>query len=170
MKTIVVLIAFVMIVAGCSRSSKDTYEEAKTAEQQKNFPTALEKYAQVVEKDGASAYAESSQYHIALIYNNELREVGNAAVAYRKFYSLFPNSKDAATCLFLSGFIYNNDLKMHDTAKAIYNEFMQKFPNHELVKSAQFELQTMGKDPVDFLKKDSIVQAGTQPPAEKENE
>ncbi len=156
--------------AGCSRSSRDTYEEAKTAEQQKNFPTALEKYSQVVENDGASAYAESSQYHIALIYNNELRDVNNAAKAYKKFYTLFPESKDAATCLFLAGFIYNNDLKMHDTARVIYNEFMQKFPNHELVKSAQFELETMGKDPTEILKKDTTVQAGIQPPGEKEHE
>ena len=156
-----------MFISGCSRSSDDLYKEAKTAEDQKNFPTALERYSQVVDKDPESAYAESSQYRIAVIYNNELRETEKAAQAYRKFNTLFPKSSNAATCLFLAGFLYNNDLKKHDSAKAIYQEFMQRYPNHELVKSAQFELATMGQDPSVLLKKDTTAQAADQSPQEE---
>ncbi|GEM_PF-215742 len=152
---------------GCSKSSDTLYKEAKTAEQQKNFPTALEYYNQIVDKDPESAYAESSQYRIAVIYNNELREVEKAAQAYRKFNLLFPQSNDAATCLFLSGFLYNNDLKRHDSGKVIYEEFLQKYPEHELAKSAEFELSTMGKDPSELIVNDTTSRVAAQSSTEE---
>ncbi|MBI5214541.1 MAG: tetratricopeptide repeat protein [Ignavibacteriae bacterium] len=147
-----------IVLWGCSPSPEATYKEARTAEEQKNFPLALERYEQIVNDNTETAYAESSQYRIALIYNNELREIEKAARAYRKFSTLFPNSKDAPTCMFLAAFIYNNDMKKPDSAKAIYEEFMQKFPTHELYTSAKFELQTMGKDPGEFLHSDTTTQ------------
>ncbi|MBI3194506.1 MAG: tetratricopeptide repeat protein [Ignavibacteriae bacterium] len=158
MKLNFLILSILVVLFGCSPSSEETFKEARSAEDQKNFPFALERYEQIVNDDTQSAYAESSQYRIALIYNNELREVEKAARAYRKFYSLFPNSKDAPVCLFLSGFLYNNDLRKQDSAKAIYEEFMQKFPNHELYTSATFELQTMGKDPGEYLHSDTTTE------------
>ncbi|TAK60978.1 MAG: tetratricopeptide repeat protein [Bacteroidetes bacterium] len=163
MKNILFVISTLFFIAGCSPSNDDLFNEAKEAESQKNFPVALERYAKIVENDSQSALAESSQYRIALIYNNELRDIPKAAEAYRKFNSLFPNSHDAPTCLFLAGFLYNNDMKRHDMAKEIYQEFMQKYPNHELVASAKFELETMGKDPVELLQKDTTTHIAGQP-------
>jgi len=157
MKNIAVLFIFFLILSGCSRSSDTLYKEGTTAEGQKDFPTALERYGQIVDKDPTSALAESSQYRIALIYNNDVHDVERAALAYRKFNALFPNSSTAPTCLFLAGFLYNNDMKRTDSAKAIYEEFIRRYPNHELVKSARFELETMGKDPTQLIHTDSTT-------------
>ncbi|MBI4547294.1 MAG: tetratricopeptide repeat protein [Ignavibacteriae bacterium] len=142
-----------MLIPSCSRqSAEDLYNEGIAQEEQKNFHLAIEKYKEIVKDFTREAYAESAQYRIALIYNNDLRDMGKAAQAYRKCYDLFPMSKQAPTMLFLSGFILNNELHELDSAKTVYETFLDKYPDHELAASAKFELETLSKDPNQYIK------------------
>ena len=71
--------------------------------------------------------------------------------------------------MFLSAFLLNNDLHKLDSAKIVYEAFIQKYPSHELVPSAKFELETMGKDPGVFFKHDSTSTEEENPTVRKGN-
>jgi predicted TPR repeat methyltransferase len=49
------------------------------------------------------------------------------------------------------GYLYNNQLGMTDSAEAAYRKFLSLYPQNELATSAQFELETLGKDPQELL-------------------
>ena len=152
MKYLYSLLTVLVIVSGCSRKNEEQlYSEAREAEQQKNLVLAIERYDEIVTRFTSTSLAESSQYRVAVLYNSELREMRKAVAAYLKFHDLFPQSKEAAPSLFMAGFILNNELHSLDSAKLIYESFLQKYPNHELAGSARFELESLGKDPSEFI-------------------
>ena len=155
----------ILLMSSCSRrSAEDIFKEGQAAQEQKNFQLAVERYQDVVDNYSKSAYAESSQYRIALIYNNDMHDIEKAVKAYQKFHTLFPESKDAPMSLFLAGFLLNNELHKYDSAKIAYETFLQKYPNHDLTASAKFELETLGKDPAQYLKLDVASKEETKRP------
>ena len=146
------LFILLVLLSSCSRKSEEQLiKEAETAQEQKNFQIAVERYQELADRYSQSARAETSLYRIALIYNNDLHDVEHAVEAYRKFYTSYPESKDAPTAMFLRGFIFNNELHKIDSAKVVYEAFLQHYPRHELATSARFELETLGKDPGQFI-------------------
>lgn len=152
MKYILCIMSATFILLSCSRQSeRELYAEGAAAYDQKNYQLAIERFQAVVERASGTAYAESSQYRIALLYNNDLHDVRKALSAYRKFYTLFPSSKEAPAALFLTGYLLNNELHMLDSAKAVYETFLQLYPGHELTRSARFEIASLGKDPAQLL-------------------
>ena len=158
-------ILFVCVFSSCSRKNDaDLYHEGTIAEEQKNFQLAIERYDEIVQHDPHTAYAETSQYRIAVIYNNDLRDPVKALKAYQAFHAMFPLSTQAPNALFLTGFLYNNELRMIDSARKAYETFLAQYPTHELAASAKFELETLGKDPGD------IVQSRQLAPAENEKQ
>lgn len=167
MKIHLSILMFLVLLFGCSRRTAfDIYQEGKTAEEQKNFPVAIEKYQEVVDKFAQEAYAESSLFSMAMIYSNNLRNHEMAAKTYQKLYQLFPESENAPMAMFLAGFIYNNELKKIDTAKVIYELFLEKYSTHELAPSAKFELENLGKDPIIAIQPD--IPSEEQTPSKKE--
>ena len=144
----------------CSRKSdKELFAEGKAAQSQHNFQMALDRFQSVVDQFPKSAYAETSQYYSAIIYNNDLHDARKAIWAYRKFYDIFPSSPEAANALFLVGFLYNNEVKNTDSAKIAYELFLQKYPSHSLAVSAKFELATLGEDPTQVLQSQKTAAA-----------
>ena len=137
-----------MVLSSCSRKSdSQLYTEGKEAASQKNFNVAADRFEEIVDRFPTVAYAESSLSQLATIYSNDVKDEQKALHTYRRYYTMFPNSKEAPTMLFLSGFLFNNELHNTDSAKAIYQSFLQQYPNHELAQSAKFELENLGKDP-----------------------
>ena len=158
MQRLSILIIILFIFFSCSRKNdKQLFQEGIDAYGRKNFQAAIDNFQEIVDRFPAVAYAESSQYRIAVIYNNDLHEISNAVHAYQKFYSLFPSSPHAATALFLTGFLFNNEMHQTDSAKAAYETFLQKYPRHPLAVSAKYELETLGKDPGLLLKYQTAV-------------
>lgn len=152
MKQLYLAIMIAMLVSACSRKSDaELFEEGKMAEGQQNAPLAIERYEDIVTRMSNPALAESSQFRIAMIQANIEKDKRKAVEAYKKFYALFPESKQAPTMLFLQGFIYANDIKDLSEARGVYEAFLQKYPDHELARSARFELDNLGKDPNDIL-------------------
>jgi outer membrane protein assembly factor BamD (BamD/ComL family) len=148
MNRINIFILILCVFTSCSRKSEaDLYREGKAAEEQKNFQLAVERYEEIVKQSATSAYAETSQYRVAVIYNNDLHDPIKAVNAYRTFHTMFPSSNHAPSALFLMGFLFNNELHQYDSARRAYEAFLQQYPTHELAVSAKYELETLGKDP-----------------------
>jgi outer membrane assembly lipoprotein YfiO len=164
MKSLFFVIGILVLFSSCSRKSEEELlKEAKAAQEQKNYQLAIESYQQLIDRNPNGKYAEQAQLTIATIYNNEMHDFEKAVNAYQKFYSMYPTSKDAPSALFLSGFLLNNELHKLDNARAVYEMFLQKFPDHELSNSAKFELNTLGKDPSQYIQQDvdSVDQASS---------
>ena len=151
MKQLFALVLCIVMVSCARKNEKELLTEAQAAVEQKNFQLAIGRYAEVVERFPTSSAAETSQYRIAVIYNNDMHDHLNAIKNYRRFIALFPSSKEAPVALFLTGFLFNNELHQLDSARATYELFISKYPEHELASSAEFELETLGKDPGLYL-------------------
>ncbi len=142
------LFLFALVIASCSRKDEALlYKEGREAESRKNYQLAAERFEDIVDRFPSRPYAESSLVRLADIYTNGAKDVPKAVRAYRRYYLMFPESKQAPTMLFLSGFLYNNDLHQLDSARSVYEIFLSHYPHHELAASAKFELETLGKDP-----------------------
>ena len=144
-------------LSSCSKKSEtELWKEGHAAVESGKFQIAIEQYQEIISRFHDSPYADSALYRIAVIYNNDLHDYAMAAQYYIKYNSTFPNSKEAPTALFLSAFIYNNELHKLDSAKILYERFLQQYPAHSLANSAKFEMETLGKDPGEFIKKDMM--------------
>jgi outer membrane protein assembly factor BamD (BamD/ComL family) len=152
MKGLWLSLGILLLFSSCSRKTEEELlKDAQTARDQKNYQLAIESYQELADHYPNSKNAEPSQLAIAAVYNNEMHDFGKAADAYYKFYTMFPSSKDAPSALFLTGFLLSNELHRYDSAKTMYETFLQKYPDHELVASVKFELNTLGKNPEQFL-------------------
>jgi outer membrane protein assembly factor BamD (BamD/ComL family) len=142
------LILSVVLFASCSRkSAEQLYSEGLKAENEQQYPVAIERYNELIDRFQSTAVAESATYRSALLYSNESHDIPKAVAAYERYYRSYPVSPHAPTALFLSGFLWNNDLHNLDSAKAAYLLFLSRYPSHELAASAKFELENLGKDP-----------------------
>jgi TolA-binding protein len=151
MKLTLVAVLFLLFISCSRRTAETTYTEGNLAESQKNYQHAAELFESVVSEYSSSALAESSLVKLSILYNTELKDPRKTLGAYQRCYAMFPASRQAPTMLFLTGFVYNNDLHLLDSARLVYETFLAKYPKHELASSAQFELQTLGKEPGDIL-------------------
>ncbi|TLY27967.1 MAG: tetratricopeptide repeat protein [Ignavibacteria bacterium] len=154
MKMYQILLVLGLLFAACSRKTDvDLFNEGKEAQEKGNFQLAVERYEEIVTRFEKTAYAESALYRAGLVYNNDLHDIPKAVAAYRKFFDLYSQNKQAPTALFLAG----------------YQIFLEKYPSHELATSARFELETLGKDPSSLLRIDTVAagDAGSPPPARK---
>jgi len=136
-----------ILLSSCSRKSDaGLYKEGMEAESQKNFTVAADRFEEVVDRFSTSVYAESSLTRLSVIYSNEQYDARKALATYQRYYTLFPNTRQAPSMLFLVGYMYNNELHNIDSARLTYELFLQKYPNDTLAQSARFELQNLGKD------------------------
>ena len=139
--------------ASCSRKSDaQLFHEGVAAEQQKDVPTALSRYGEAVDRFPATAFAESSLYRCAMIHMNSTADKHPAVDAQLRFCKMFPASANAPSMLFLAAFTYNNDIHNIDSARILYTQFLAKYPSDGLAKSAQFELETLGKSADEYLR------------------
>jgi TolA-binding protein len=90
-------------------------------------------------------------FTIAKIQSDELNNFPKAIEAYKRYAEKFPEGKNAPLAMFLTAYIYHNELNDLGNAKAGYEAFLAKFPNHEMVQSATFELNNLGKKPEELL-------------------
>jgi len=153
MNNILTIALMTMIgLAGCGRPSADEYFTlAENARNAGDMNIALDNYRQVVQHYPQSDKAEESQFVIASILQNNLRQYPEAVAEYRRFEHLFPHSSKAPAAVFLEGYIFNNELKNNDSAAAAYKRFLAAYPEHEMAASAQFELEHLGKSPEELL-------------------
>ena len=88
---------------------------------------------------------ETEYYSLAQDLNQK-EQYADAISNFKKVLEYYPNGNAAPNAMFMIGFIYANNIKDYAEAKKYYTLFKEKYPQHELVKSAEFELQTLGQD------------------------
>ncbi len=163
MKAVNLLLIGLLIFSSCSRiSEEELWSSAEKNYLEQKLNEAINDYREIVKKYPKSTKADSAQFLIASIYNNELQDFRNAITEYKKFTELFPNDYKTPKALFLIGFIYNNQLHEIDSAKIVYEEFIAKYPDDELAPSAQMEIITLGKDPSELIQPELAIKEETQ--------
>jgi len=168
MKWAIILLVTAVYFAGCSgKSEKEYYQEADIAFEKGDYEGAIALFEKAIDCAPKSAYAESSQYRIALVYSNDLKDVRKSMDSFRKFRESFPESKEAPTALFLIAYFYNNELHQLDSARMVYEEFLKLYPDDKLAHSAKFELESLGKDPLHVLQSQTPVEEPPPRVAEK---
>ncbi len=163
MRTTMLLVLCIALSACSRKSPEELYNEATRAISRSEFRLAADRFEEILSQDQHSTVAESALYRVALLYNNELHDIGKAVSYYEQYTTTYPSSSHAPTALFLAAFLLNNDLHSTDSAKAQYQKFLQLYPNHELAPSAKFELENLGRDPSELTP--APVASETPPPA-----
>jgi TolA-binding protein len=110
-----------------------------------SLPFVLSLILMIVLFSCSDTKTEEEYYKLAYDQYNE----GNYEASIQNFKSLidnYPEGENAPNTIFMLGFINANHLQKYDEAKKYYNLFLEKFPEHELVSSAKYELETLGKD------------------------
>ena len=69
-----------------------------------------------------------------------------AMANFKEVIDNYPETEFAAKSMFMIGFINANHLKNLEEARKYYQAFVDKYPKHELVESAKYELETLGKN------------------------
>lgn len=161
MKSIVSLILLALIV-GCSakKTDKELFNEAQKNLKEDKIPEAVQAFDELVNEYSESNFAPEALSQLATIYQNkqvkslsESENLQKAVEAFKKIHENYPQSEYAPTGLFMAGFINANELQNYDEATKLYEQFLKEYPDHELVPSAQAELNFMGMSPEDIIEK-----------------
>ena len=140
--------SLLILFAGCSKPKPEEYVgKANVAINQKNFQLAIEEFEKLINDHPDSPQAEEALFTIASLRNDEMHDFPAAIQTYKRYSDKYPQGKQAALALFLTGYLYNNELHDSTNAKAAYQKFLATYPDHEMAKSADFELNHLGKKP-----------------------
>jgi len=156
---LIVVCAFVVIVAGCAKMSEDElWQKAEQTKAAHNADSTIILCQAILKDYPEGKTAPAALFLLAESYNAK-NDFHAAVRYYAAFAKKYPDLNSTPLAMFFVGFIYNNNLQMPDSAKAAYQNFIAKFPNHDLAKSAQFELDNLGKTPDEIIgtKKDLAV-------------
>lgn len=161
MKSVVLLFTAAVLLIGCSKKSGEDYLKSADENMKLNkVPEAIADYENFVKENPQNEKAPDALSKIASIYQSKMiknisdrESMEKAASYYKKVFDGYPNSIQAPTSLFMSGFILANELKKYHSAEVTYNLFLQKYPSHELANSAREELNNLGLSPDEILKK-----------------
>lgn len=155
-------IAMAMVFASCQSARDQQMEKIQSLEK-----ALVEEHQGIIEPQlGAemqSAYLDfaknfpqdslaSKQLFKAAEVAQGLGEYEEALGILERIQSEFPQSKEAATALFLSGFITENHLNSPELAKTYYQSFITKYPNHPLAKDARILIEQAGLTDPRFLR------------------
>lgn len=154
MKTFsIALVIALFALSGCSKESEQSlWKKVEASRAGNNSDSTIQVCRQIIADYPSGKFAPGALYMIAETYYRGKHDPRTATGYYRDFIAKYPDLVQTPVAMFLIGFIYNNDLGNPDSAKIGYEQFLQKYPNHELAKSAQFELENLGKTADEILK------------------
>ncbi len=158
---IILLFAFTLVFAGCTKKDENVYQTAaKVCLAKQDVKGAIENYSKIAEEFPESPSAPKALYDLAGIYQNKMDITLDPTVSLKKAIEYFnkivekyPASKEAPLALFNIGFIQANDLQNFSEAKKSYEKFIRDFPKHNLVTAAKQEIELMGVPPEALIPK-----------------
>lgn len=146
----IILLAALVVVAGCTgsnrlqhRSAEDAYQQGMQRFEDDDYEKAIRYFRAVFSYGRANNWADDAQLQMARAYrnNNQLRL---AATEYRRFLELYRNDERVPTAEFERAMSYfelspRYQLDQTDTQQALslFQLFVDRYPNHELVPEAQ---------------------------------
>ena len=123
-------------------------------QESKNLNESIILHRKIITNYPDHKYAVQSQFKIAEIYLNDVKEYEIAIEEFNNVINNYPHSSQAMNSLFMIAYIYNNYLNAYSNAIETYNLFLSKYPNDELIPSVRYELKGLKKyeQQIDSLK------------------
>ena len=152
-------ILFLLLFIACTNESPNKlWNHANDMRSQNNLRESIIYLEKIISRHPNHNLAEKSQFQIAEIYLNDIKEFDLAIEEFNKVIFSYPDSDVAKNSLFMIAYIYNNYLGAYSDAINSYNQFLSKYPNDELIPSVMYELEGMIKIQDDIDSLNSILQ------------
>jgi len=147
---LLVLVAALVVLAGCSGSNRLRHSSAKDAYltgmerfEAEDYDEAIRYFRAVLSYGRANDWSDDAQLQMARAYRNN-RQYRLAATEYRRFIQLYRNDERVPVAEFERAMSYYRlspryQLDQTDTRTAIsyFQLFIDRYPNHELVPEAE---------------------------------
>ncbi len=118
-------------------------------EQYDSLLNMFESFAKDFPKD---SLAPGYLYKASSLYVYARNNVDKSIELLDKIISEYPDFKGVSECYFYKGFVYESANRVDEAHKA-YQAFIEKYPDHYLAKDAQFQMQNLGTDPLELVKR-----------------
>lgn len=140
----------------------ELWQKVEQSRTSSNFDSTIQVCQMIVQEYPNGLKASAALYMLGETYKDGKHDYHTAINYYQAFVKKYPDLNSTPLAMFIIGYIYNNNLQMIDSARIAYREFVAKFPNHELVSSARFELENLGKSPDEIIgtNKDVVAKGG----------
>jgi len=145
-KNILILIVLFNIYSCSSNKTAEEYwNDAKMSRVEENSMDAISNYKKIIELHPDNDLAAKSQFQIADIYLNDIKDYEYSIDEFEKVISKYKGHDVAKKSLFMIGYIYNNYLDAYTDAISKYELFLNTYPNDELAPSVVYELEGLEK-------------------------
>ncbi|MCC6549238.1 MAG: tetratricopeptide repeat protein [Ignavibacteriaceae bacterium] len=156
---LITLFVSLLFITGCTKKDAGAYmDEAKNLLKENKYKEAVLLYEELAKEHPEAAQAAEAYFEMAKLYQAKLvpgiadtEAFQKAITSYTSVYEKYPDSKEAPLALFMTGFILANEMKQYPAAKLAFEKFIAQYPEHEMITSAQSELENMGKSPEELL-------------------
>lgn len=119
---------------------------------QREYETVIASYRRIVLEAPTSSKADGSAFAVAQLtaemgrHFKDQMALYSAVREYKFFRREYPGSRHRIEALLAIGEIYKNDLGDDADGRVAFEELVRRYPHSELVKEAQAELATSGRD------------------------
>lgn len=142
MKNILILIILFYVYSCSSNKTAEQYwNDAQKFRLEENSMEAISNYKDLIKIFPNNDMAPNSQFQIADIYLNDIKDYEYSIDEFKKVISNYADHDVAKKSLFMIAYIYNNYLDAYSDAINSYDLFLNKYPNDELAPSVKYELE-----------------------------
>jgi outer membrane protein assembly factor BamD (BamD/ComL family) len=160
-KKLLIIFSFSLLFTFCSSvNDKELFDKAQKDLSDKNYSGAVAGFDKLIAEAPKSDFVPQALFECAKIYHAEQiaglpkeESLIKAIQYYKKLYEGYPDFKESAAAMMMTGFILSNELNKPDEAKPIYEEFLKKYPESQLAGSVKLELESIGLSPEEILQK-----------------
>ena len=143
-----------------SVNDQELFDKAQQDLNDKKYVEAVEGFEKLAAETPRSDYTPQGLFECAKIYHMEQivnlpkeESLKKAVEYYKRIYEGYPDFKESASAMMMTGFILANELNKTDEAKTVYEEFLKKYPDDALAGSVKLELESIGLTPDEILQR-----------------
>lgn len=167
-KLVIILLALILLMSCGTEDDQDLYESAKENIENEEYVSALADFRKLADDFPKSKYRAEVDFEIGKLYHGKIdknlteeQSFIQAISYYESVYLNFPDDLNSPNALFMTAFLYANEIGNLDIAREKYELFLEKYSDHEMVASAQAELDNLGISAEEILQK-KIVQGKSE--------
>ena len=150
---------FILNCGGPDKEPSGYWESANALTAAENYAGAIDQYNKIVNFYPSDTLAAAALFRMCEIKRSKQNKYQEAIQLYKQYIEKYPENGNTPNAMFMIGYIYANDIQNYTKAKAAYNNFIESYPNHELVASAKWEVEHMGKDIHNVVQNDNIPES-----------
>ena len=141
----IILLSIVIYIASCggsaNKNAAELWDDGQKYRAEDKLKESITSFKIILEKYPTDNFAAKSQFQIADIYLNDVKDFDFAVEEFQKVVDLYPAHEVSKKSLFMIAYIFNNYLNAYSDAIITYKLFKNKYPNDELIPSVEFELE-----------------------------